>query len=146
MIEKAMQESLHYSVNLNKNAKQQALEVIRLLQESGIMPIAPAQMRIRLIMPAKDGKRLKDKLLPMLASVEEEDWNEEYELVSFGERKSGRRQCGGVISWQLHLLQIALIEPGKFRDINTIIQDDTKGKGQLEVLSVSETNQTEEEL
>jgi ribosome maturation protein SDO1 len=39
-----------------------------------------------------------------------------------------------------------LIDPGKFRDINTLVQEETKGKGQLEVLSVSESAQSDEIL
>lgn len=32
-------------------------------------------------MPAKDGKKLKDKVMPSVDKVEEEDWTEEWELV-----------------------------------------------------------------
>lgn len=39
-------------------------------------------MRIRLTMPSKDGKRLKDRILEMTETVEEDEWSEEWELVS----------------------------------------------------------------
>ena len=48
MIETAMKNDLHFSVNPNKNAKQQALEVIRAFKESGSIKIDRAQMRLRI--------------------------------------------------------------------------------------------------
>ncbi|KAJ3045371.1 hypothetical protein HDV00_010241 [Rhizophlyctis rosea] len=118
MIEKAMAD-MHFSVHPNKSAKQQALEVIKQLQEKSIIPIARAQMRIRLVLPNKDGKRLKEKLTPMVASFEDEDWGDEYEAV-------------------------CLIDPGNFRGINDLIQTETKGRGQIEVLSIRDTEDGDE--
>ena len=48
MIETAMKSDLHFSVNPNKNAKQQALEVIRMFKECGTIKIDRAQMRLRI--------------------------------------------------------------------------------------------------
>lgn len=59
----------------------QALEVIRQLKES--MEIQRAHMRLRLVLPAKEGKRLKEKLKPLLQVVESEDFDEELEMVCF---------------------------------------------------------------
>lgn len=39
-------------------------------------------MRIRLTMPSKDGKRLKEEILKNVEKVEEDEWSEEWELVS----------------------------------------------------------------
>ncbi len=50
MIQNAMKDSIHYSVHLNKSAKQQALDVIRRLKK--IMPIARASMMLRLKIPS----------------------------------------------------------------------------------------------
>lgn len=58
----------------------QALDVIRLLKES--IQIQRAHMRLRLVLPAKDGKRLKEKLKPLIKVVESEDFDEELEMVS----------------------------------------------------------------
>lgn len=61
----------------------QALEVIKQLQEKNIIPIQRAQMRIRIVMANnKDTKKLREKMMPMIANVEDEDFGEEYELVS----------------------------------------------------------------
>ena len=38
-------------------------------------------MRIRLICNGKEGKRLKEKIKLHIASIEAEEWDEEYELV-----------------------------------------------------------------
>ena len=38
-------------------------------------------MRLRLVLPAKEGKRLKEKLKPLLKVVESEDFDEQLEMV-----------------------------------------------------------------
>lgn len=50
MIEQAMKD-IHYSVNPNRNSKQQTLDVIRKLKESNTIPIQQAQMRVQITMP-----------------------------------------------------------------------------------------------
>ncbi|KAJ1975253.1 hypothetical protein H4R34_004406 [Dimargaris verticillata] len=116
MIEKALSD-LHFSVRPNKSAKQQALEVIKQLQEKDIIPIARTQMRLRITMPAKEGKRIKDKLMPLLETVEDEDW----------------------VSAECEI--IALVGPGQFRTISDLLQSTTKGRGQVEVLNLSESRE-----
>ncbi|KAJ3168995.1 hypothetical protein HDU88_001322 [Geranomyces variabilis] len=118
MIEKAMAD-LHYSVNPNRNAKQQALDVIKQLQEKKTIPIARAQMRVRVVAPGKEGKKLKEHFGAMVQSTEDEDWGEEYELI-------------------------CLIDPGHFRTMTDIVQNHTKGRGQIEVLSIRDTNDKDE--
>lgn len=56
--------------------------MIRQLQASDTIPIERARMRIRLTMANKDGKRLKEKVTPLVDSIEDEDWTDEWELVS----------------------------------------------------------------
>lgn len=88
MIEKAMQD-LHLSVNPKRSSKSQALDVIKQLQEKQILPIQRAQMRIRLTLPqTKEAKKLREKLHPMMTSIEDEDFDAgEYELVGGGKTK-----------------------------------------------------------
>lgn len=38
-------------------------------------------MRLRFILPAKDGKRLKEKLKPLLKVMESEDFDDQLEMV-----------------------------------------------------------------
>lgn len=98
----------------------QILAAIRQLQEANTIPIQRARMRVRLTMPSKDGKRLKDKILEKTESVEEDEWGDEWELV-------------------------ALIDPGQFRVINELIQSELKGKGRLETLSFAAVKDENEE-
>lgn len=58
----------------------QALEVIRQLKET--MQIERAHMRLRFILPAKEGKKLKEKLKPLIKVIENEDFHEQLEIVS----------------------------------------------------------------
>ena len=38
-------------------------------------------MRLRLVLPAKEGKKLKERLKPFLKVVESEDFDEQLEMV-----------------------------------------------------------------
>jgi hypothetical protein len=49
-------------------------------------------MRVRITMPAKDGKRLKEQVLQGAEKVEDEDWGEEWEVV-----------CAVTGSWLINL-------------------------------------------
>jgi ribosome maturation protein SDO1 len=123
IIEKAI-EKLHYSIQRNKNAKQQALEIVKQLKEQNILPISRAQMRICIYIPSlKIGKIIKEKLsgLPSLTCVSEsfdDDMNEV----------------------QIELL----IDPGQFRIITDLVIEDAKGKGRVDILSLSEITEGDE--
>ncbi|CAG8562601.1 5464_t:CDS:2 [Dentiscutata heterogama] len=116
MIEKALGE-IHLSVNVNKNTKSQALDAIKQLQEKKVIPISHAQMRLRITIPNfKETKKAKEKLTPLIASIEDENWDNEYELI-------------------------CLIDPGQYRTIGDILEKDIKGKGQIELLSLNDTSE-----
>lgn len=53
--------------------------MIRQLKDS--IEIQRAHMRLRLVLPVKDGKRLKEKLKPLLKVVESEDFDDQLEMV-----------------------------------------------------------------
>ncbi|XP_056467164.1 ribosome maturation protein SBDS-like [Gadus chalcogrammus] len=118
MIERAMKD-IHYSVKPYKSTKQQALEVIKLLKKS--MEIQRAYMRLRLVLPAKEGKKLKERLMPFLKVVESEDFDEQLEMV-------------------------CLVDPGCFREIDELIRCETKGRGSLEVLNLKDVEEGDEKL
>lgn len=82
LIERAMKD-IHYSVKPNKSTKQQALEVIKQLKEK--MKIERAHMRLRFLLPVNEGKKLKEKLKPLMKVVESEDYSQQLEIV---------RRCG----------------------------------------------------
>ncbi|CAO3626167.1 unnamed protein product [Cunninghamella echinulata] len=123
MIEKAMQD-LHLSVNPKRSSKSQALDVIKQLQEKQLLPIQRAQMRIRITLPqGKEFKKvLKESIQPLVTSIEEEDHEaEEIEVI-------------------------ALVDPGKYRSINDILQTQAKGKGQLEIMNLREKEEGDEQM
>ncbi|PKI85236.1 hypothetical protein MVES_000795 [Malassezia vespertilionis] len=80
MIEKAMKD-VHYSVKTGKSAKSQALDVLKLLQAKNTIPIERVRMHVRVTMPPKDGKRLKDKIVPLFEHIEDEDYGDEWESI-----------------------------------------------------------------
>lgn len=93
----------------------QALDLIRTLQDKpDVLPIARAQMRIRLTMPSKSAKKLKDQVMASISKTEEDDFaGDEWELVG-------------------------LIDPGQFKVLNELLNEEgknTKGPaGRLETL------------
>jgi len=128
MIEKSMDQA-HFAVNTNKSAKSQALDLIKKLENSDIIPIARAEMRIRLTLPTKDGKRLKSKIEPCFTNIEDQDIvGDEMEFVGS-------------------------IQPGQFKVINDLLFEEVNknnkssdGNGRIETLSFSTAQQGDEQL
>lgn len=119
-IEKAMKD-VHYSVKPNQNAKQQALQVIKLLKET--LPLERAQMRMQVVFKGKETKKWKEKLIKIqTVEVEKEDRTDD------------------------QLLLVFLIDPGHYKDVEDMIKSETKGATQLEVLSFKEVALGEENL
>ncbi|KAG8908071.1 hypothetical protein FRB99_000515 [Tulasnella sp. 403] len=90
------------------------LECIKFLQSNSNLPIQRARMKVRVTMPLKDGKRLKEQILETAEKVEEDDFaGDEWETI-------------------------LIIDPGQFRVLNELLQKDTalKGKGRVETLSM----------
>lgn len=85
MIEKALGE-VGFSVKTDKPAKAQALELIKKLSESDVLPIRRVRMRVRITMPSKDAKRVGDKVKAECEEVEEEEPGAEWEAVSTASR------------------------------------------------------------
>jgi len=85
LVERGMKE-VHYSVNPKRSAKQQALDVIRMLREKGSIPIERAQMRLRI---AVDGlaaldtpvAALLEEISPLILSKEHEEQGPPFILV-----------------------------------------------------------------
>ncbi|KIO30794.1 hypothetical protein M407DRAFT_145789 [Tulasnella calospora MUT 4182] len=115
MIEKAMHEA-GFSVKTGKSSKSQVLECIKLLQEKSTLPIQRTRMRVRITMPIKDGKRLKEQIHGSAEKVEEDDLaGEEWETI-------------------------LIIDPGQFRVLNELLSSASsalKGKGKIETLTTA---------
>jgi ribosome maturation protein SDO1 len=119
MIEKAMKD-IHFSVKPNRNAKQQALDIIPQLKT--VIPLERAQMRVKVTISGKEVNKLKDKLIKLASKVESEDWS----------------------SGTLDL--ICLIDPGHYREIDELVRAETKGSGILELLNLKEITEGDEVL
>ena len=119
MIEKAMKD-IHFSVKPNRNAKQQALDVIPQLK--AVMPLERAQMRLRVVVSDKEAKKLRDKIIKLVTKLETEEWD----------------------NGTLNL--VCLIDPGHYREINELVRSDTKGSGLVELLNLKEIVEGEEIL
>ncbi|EFA09656.1 ribosome maturation protein SBDS [Tribolium castaneum] len=112
IIEKAMKDA-HYSVKPNQSAKQQALQVIKLLKEQ--IPLERAKMRLKVISKGKVAKKMKDKIGKFESvEVEKEDRDDD------------------------QLTLIFLVDPGHFKEIDTMVQAEIKNGSYLEVLSYKE--------
>jgi len=116
IIEKAMAEA-GFSVKPNKSAKSQVLECIKLIQTNSNLPIQRARMRVRVTMPTKDGKHLREQLIEGAETVEVDEMGEE--------------------EWEA----IMLIDPSQFKVVNDILQKECKNRGRIETMSFA-TNAT----
>ena len=117
LIERAMKD-VHFSVNPHKSAKQQVLDVIRLLKPT--MQIERAKMRLKLVLPTKEARRIRERVLPLI-TVEQEEWSVDLEIV-------------------------CLIDPGHFREIDESVRAETKGRGTVEIISLKDVEEGEEKL
>lgn len=87
------------------------LQALPLLQQS--LSIERAKMRLKLQVPVVYAAELQSNLEQLDAEIEAKDANPE------------RRAF------------ICLIDPGKYRQLHNIIQDTTKGEGQMELLNLA---------
>lgn len=109
MIEKSMTE-IGYSVKPGKSAKAQALDVMRQLQEKKILDLERVKLLVRVTAPAKEGKKLKERVHPLVEKVESEEWDDGWELI-------------------------ATIDPGALKTLNELLESETKGRGRVETLN-----------
>ncbi|KAF7388189.1 ribosome maturation protein SBDS [Vespula maculifrons] len=119
MIEKAMKD-VHFSVKPNRNAKQQALDVIPQLK--AVMPLERAQMRLKVTISGKEARKLREKIIKLATKVESENWD------------------NGTLDL------ICLIDPGQFREIDELVRSETKRTGLLELLNLKEIAEGDEVL
>eukprot|EP01105_Mastigella_eilhardi_P007658 TRINITY_DN1922_c0_g1_i2.p2 TRINITY_DN1922_c0_g1~~TRINITY_DN1922_c0_g1_i2.p2 ORF type:complete len:146 (+),score=59.02 TRINITY_DN1922_c0_g1_i2:772-1209(+) len=70
LVERAMHD-VHYSANARRSAKQQALDVIKLLQKSNVMPIERAPMRLQLVATEAVLLAFKKEFAPIITVVQE---------------------------------------------------------------------------
>ena len=103
-----------------KGAKQQALEIVPKLREK--IPLSRAQMRLKIVVPMKDLNKLNKKIKTMKLTKESEEKGED------------------------NMTLIFLVDPGEYRNLDEIVKNDTQGRGQLEILSLKEFDDSEQQL
>lgn len=119
IVEKSMKEA-HFSVRPNKSTKQQALEAIRQLKE--VMPLERSQMKLRVVLP--QGKAVRPRLEALASSVEM--------ATIHGDTGT--------------LEMVLLTDPGNFRQVDELVSKESRGRGQLEVISLKEIQEGDELL
>ncbi|GBG64972.1 hypothetical protein CBR_g48721 [Chara braunii] len=107
MIERFMRE-VHFAIDLNHSAKQQALDLIRLLEKR--FPIARARMKLTLTTSEKEHMKVVDKLQAWGALIEKEE------------------RTGGQCVW------VFQIDPGTFRACDAFCKE---CNGRLGVVSMA---------
>ena len=119
VIENAMKE-LHFNIKMNKSSKVQAVELISILQENK-MPIERAQMKLKIDIPKKIGKKIKPDLQGLVVNIEKEIFGMKYQMTVY-------------------------IDPGNYRNICDLVSKTTKGQGTVQVLDMAVQNLADEQL
>jgi len=118
-IERAMKD-IHVSIKPNQPLKKQALEVMAQLKES--IPIDRAQMRLRIALPQSCNPKAIKAAIQAKITIEEEDWEDgDLEII-------------------------CTIQPGVFRDVDEAVRGQSKGKGQVEIMSVKTVDTSDQAI
>lgn len=116
MIQKALNQ-LKFHLNPNKNTKIQALEAIKLLISEQVMPIARAQMKVKITLLARVQATFDEHFRQLLDTIEDEKAGEKLFEV------------------------IAIIDPSNYKAIVDLLQGENavlkRGEGSVEVLDMA---------
>ena len=66
-----------FSVRQGKTAKSQVSECIKLLQTQSKLPIQRARMRVRVTLPTKDAKRIREQVIEGAEKIEVDEMGQE---------------------------------------------------------------------
>ncbi|KAK6200137.1 SBDS protein C-terminal domain-containing protein [Scheffersomyces amazonensis] len=123
MIQKALNE-IKFHLNPTKPAKLQALDAIKLLVEKQIIPIARAQMKIKIVLIRKlHPKVFNDEIIQYIDHIEDED------------KTDKTFQCVGIIDPINYRKLVSIIEEGEGKKV-------AKGEGSIEVLDMAAIKET----
>ncbi|KAJ1501200.1 hypothetical protein HMI54_010192, partial [Coelomomyces lativittatus] len=117
LIEKCMQE-LHFSPHPSKPVKVQAKELLKLIQTQ--IPIERTQMRVRVLLPKLQGKKVKEPLFKFFSEIETDTLE-------------GDVWC-----------MVGLVDPGQYKGITEYLLNETKGQGKIELLRLCTINDSGE--
>ena len=79
-------------------------------------------MRLKIVVPMKDLNKLNKKIKTMNLTKESDEKVED------------------------NMTLIFLVDPGEYRNLDEIVKNDTQGRGQLEILSLKEFDDSEQQL
>lgn len=104
-----------------------------------MLPLDRAMMRLKVESSSKDAKKLKEKFVALASSVESENW-ESGEITLVLKLIIYINNYFSLLFYAYvdDILQILLIDPGNYRQIDELIRTDTKGTTSMEVLSLKE--------
>lgn len=114
MIQKALAE-IKFNIVATKTAKIQALDAIRVLVSSQVIPIVRAKMKVRVVLESKTAKKLNDTIRPLLGDIETEDTGKHWEVVSLIDPVNYRELVelvGNHKTGQLEVLDMAVVDGG----------------------------------
>eukprot|EP00871_Galdieria_phlegrea_P003028 jgi/Galph1/3726/GphlegSOOS_G2394.1 len=117
-VEKEMR-NIHYSVVPKKSAKQQALDVIRKLEEKG--SVRRASMRLKIQVPLQYAEAIKKNIQEYILTVENEETSEYFQVV-------------------------ILIDPGNYRKVDDLLKNGSDGSGILEIVSFAAVEEGEKRI
>lgn len=118
--------------------------MIKLLQSSGTLKIERAEMKVRIQIPVKEAKKLKEKVYKLIKTKYGEEFDTDFlEIVSLNHLKNEKIL---VIHKFFYVLKLALIDPGQYREMEELLNTETKGKARLEIVSFKETAEGDETL
>jgi ribosome maturation protein SDO1 len=116
------------------------LEVIRQLKQSNNIPIQQAQMRVQLTIPGKKQNfsfRLLNNI-DLFVAKDAKKFKEKMNKLSTAPHIDNEEFLGS--SMQL----ICSIDPGVFRELDDLLSSETRGQGQLELLSLMDVAEGDE--
>lgn len=98
------------------------MDVIRQLKQSNNIPIQQAQMRVQLTIASKEAKKFKEKMQKLSSAP----------LIDSEEFQGSSMQL------------ICSIDPGVFRELDDLLSSETRGQGQLELLTLMDVAEGDE--
>ncbi len=116
------------------------MEVIRQLKQSNNIPIQQAQMRVQLTIPGKKQNfsfRLLNNI-DLFVAKDAKKFKEKMNKLSTAPHIDNEEFLGS--SMQL----ICSIDPGVFRELDDLLSSETRGQGQLELLSLMDVAEGDE--
>ena len=140
-IERAMRETLHFKPATTRSAKQQALQVVKQLEASSVLPIARAKMRLRLVAPSGQQDAVLAEMNKIASSSDSDERQEGTERLLIGSvdraaaiavgADSGSSAGGDQVSIAFHA------DPNLFRPLSELAK---RVGGTLQVIELKATS------